>query len=78
MDDDRSRSNSGRRAASSTPLLLRPSEPLGIPQAVAPVVAAAVAVVAAAVAVSVDVAPVVDAAVVDILLFCYFFFFLFC
>ena len=76
MDDDRSRSNSGRRAASSTPLLLRPSEPLGIPQAVAPVVAAAVAVVAAAVAV--DVAPVVDAAVVDILLFCYFFLFLFC
>ena len=76
MDDDRSRSNSGRRAASSTPLLLRPSEPLGIPQAVAPVVAAAVAVVASAVAV--DVAPVVDAAVVDILLFCYFFFFLFC
>ena len=73
MDDDRSRSNSGRRAASSTPLLLRPSEPLGIPQAVA------AAVVAPAVVAAVAVAPVVDAAVADILLFCcFFFFFLIC
>ena len=72
MDDDRwrrsSRSNSGR-AATSTPLLL-PSEPLGIPHAVA---LAVVVVAAAAVAVA---SVAVSAAVADILLF--FFVFLFC
>ena len=69
MDDDRwrrsSRSNSGR-AATSTPLLL-PSEPLGIPHAVAPAVVVAAAAVASV---------AVSAAVADILLF--FFVFLFC